>query len=291
MNIFQKVKYVLNSFLKTLNGNANWQRINNSLSKGALSSSARSIVAENPLSWEFSAFSQNSEDGIISFLSDKIINPNKYFVEIGSSDGIENNTAYLALVKRFSGLMVEGNKLSSYNCRRIMDNNNLGVKSLNLFVTKKNINTLFSNLLHKDPDVFSLDIDSTDYYMMKSLIDNGLKPSIIVVEYNSTFGPSKKITVEYKDDFNIANEHPSSLYYGVSINGWNTYFKSIGYKFVTVDSNGVNAFFINPEKFNKNFVESIDGIKYKENFYEFSKFQKNHEERFELIKNMKYIKI
>ena len=47
---------------------------------------------------EFSNFSQNGEDGIIEFLSSKISNNDKYFVEIGCGNGLENNSTNLVLI-------------------------------------------------------------------------------------------------------------------------------------------------------------------------------------------------
>lgn len=71
------------------------------LSRGAVGSSTRNLNPSLPATWEFSAFSQNGEDGILDFLTSKILDPNKYFIEIGTSNGLANNTAYLAFVKKF----------------------------------------------------------------------------------------------------------------------------------------------------------------------------------------------
>ncbi len=82
-------------------------RVNMALSR-AQSGNYRNLCAKTPTSWEFCGFSQNGEDGIIDYLCQKIINPNRYFVEIGAADGLENNTAWLAIARKFSGLMIEG---------------------------------------------------------------------------------------------------------------------------------------------------------------------------------------
>ena len=71
-------------------------RVNMSLARAAATSSLRKIDYTNPISWEFSGFSQSGGDGIIDVLIGKLLNPNRYFIEIGSNDGIENNTAWLA---------------------------------------------------------------------------------------------------------------------------------------------------------------------------------------------------
>ena len=70
----------------------NYQRINIVLSRGLAGLISRRVDEKKPASWEFSCFSQNGEDGIINILCSKVKNPNRYFIEIGASDGIENNT-------------------------------------------------------------------------------------------------------------------------------------------------------------------------------------------------------
>ena len=47
--------------------------------------------------FEYQAFSQNGEDGIIREIFDRVGLTNKYFVEFGVGDGTENNTGYLLL--------------------------------------------------------------------------------------------------------------------------------------------------------------------------------------------------
>lgn len=58
-----------------------------------------------------------------------------------------------------------------------------------MFVTQDNIQQVKNISLYNDPDVFSLDIDSTDYYIAKAVMAMGFRPKIFVVEYNSAFGP------------------------------------------------------------------------------------------------------
>ena len=57
----------------------------------------------------FKVWSQNDEDGIIQEIFNRIDTKNKYFVEIGVGDGLENNTLFL-LVKGWKGLWVEGSR-------------------------------------------------------------------------------------------------------------------------------------------------------------------------------------
>ena len=77
-------------------------RINTALTKGLIGYTKRRIDLKNPLSWEFSGFSQNGEDGIIDVLHDNIqVTKNRYFIEIGAADGIDNNSAWPLITKKF----------------------------------------------------------------------------------------------------------------------------------------------------------------------------------------------
>ncbi len=57
--------------------------------------------------FEFQAFSQFGEDGIIKEIFRRIGTTNKYFVEFGVEDGSETNTTYL-LYQGWKGLWIDG---------------------------------------------------------------------------------------------------------------------------------------------------------------------------------------
>jgi len=197
-----------------------FKEININLSKGALGSSVRKIDYSKPLTWEFSAFSQNGEDGILDVLLSRLLKSNKSFIEIGSANGVANSTAYLALIKRYTGLMIEGGKGNSLISKFIYRYFNQGVKSINSFVTLDNIDKILAKLPNKEPDVYSIDIDGNDYYIVEKTLERGFRPSIFIFEYNASYGPHNPITIPYKSKFNYTKEHPARLYYGVFNYGW-----------------------------------------------------------------------
>lgn len=255
-------------------------------SRGALGASTRSIDVSKPITWEFSAFSQNGEDGIIDFLISKLLISNKYFIEIGTSNGLANNTAYLALVKKFSGIMVEGSKLHSKNTRVIYKIFNKGIFSLNSFVTLGNINELLRKSTTKTPDLFALDIDGNDFYLTKSILIQGFRPSIFIVEYNSNFGPEMAVTIPYTSNFDYSKAHVSRLYYGASIKAWIYLFSEFGYNFVTVDSNGINAIFVLKDAFSHDFLSKLDGLPFVDNKVEYQLFGLSWKDRYKLISTL-----
>ena len=267
------------------------QRISIALSKGAAMMNARKIDLTNPTTWEFSGFSQNGEDGILDVLRQQLVSCNRYFIEIGSADGIENNSAWLVMAQKYNGIMIEGNSLLVERANRTVASGSIGAECRNMFVTRENVHGLKAMAFHHDPDIFSLDIDGNDYYIAQAILDCGFRPKIIVVEYNSVFGHDRSITVEYRADFVFTKVHPTHLYYGVSISAWRIFFKRYGYRFVTVDQNGVNAFFVDPACFDSTFLSGIKGIEFAENQYQYKKFRVPSEEQFTRIADQKFVTV
>ncbi len=261
------------------------QRIAIALAKGARMSSRR-IDLRAPATWEFSAFSQNGEDGVLDVLRSRLLDANRSFIEIGAADGIENNTAWLAIAEQYGGLMVEGDARKSARARRLLPGCSLGVECLPLFVTRTSVTMLKDRALYADPDVCSLDIDGNDYYIAGALLDAGLRPKIWVVEYNSVFGPERRVAIECSDTFDFTAAHPTQLYYGVSIAGWRAFFAQRGYRFVSVERNGVNAFFADPACFAAGFLENVQGLDFAENRFQLHKFRQPWPQQFERIAGM-----
>ena len=267
------------------------QRIIIGLTKGMISKSSRIIDYTNPFSWEFSGLSQNGEDGIINVLKSKLNKTNKYFIEIGSADGIDNNTSWLLITEKYNGLMIDANENLVNSAKRIVSHYSHGLRILNILVNKSNVNQIKKNTQFLDPDIFSLDIDSMDYYVAQELFDAGFRPKIFIVEYNSAFGPKESITIKYSNNFVFGKDHPSYLYYGVSVQGWKTFFENKGYKFITVDSNGVNAFFVDPKYYDNNFLDNINPVDFMENQLQKDKFRSDYKKQFEMIKHLSYHQI
>lgn len=274
-----------------LNGLRATGRINMAMSRGAATSSLRRIDLARPETWEFSGFSQNGEDGIIDVLTSQMHTRNRYFIEIGASDGLENNTSWLALASKYSGLMIEGDPATAAWGKYLVCPHNYGVEYVSMFVNSKTIPQLTALAVHQDPDVFSLDIDSIDYYIAKTVLEAGFHPKIFVVEYNSAFGPEKSLTVKYSDDFRVNNDYGKSIYYGSSLAAWRKLFTDFGYRFVTVDLRGINAFFIAPEAFDMSFVNQIVGTDYLENVSHMREYKMGWEKQSELIQDFEFTQV
>ena len=267
------------------------QRIIIALSKGAAMMHARNIDLTLPGTWEFSGFSQNGEDGILDVLRQQLKTANRYVIEIGVADGMENNSSWLVVAEKFNGIMIDGNPRLLERARRMIGAYSIAAEYETMFVTVESARALKQMAFHSDPDVFSLDIDGNDYYVAKALLDAGFRPKIFAVEYNSVYGPERSVTIEYRNDFAFHDAHPSQLYYGVSVSGWRKFFDSRGYGFVTVDRSGVNAFFVDPSCFDADFLGAVKGLEFAENRYQYTKFRKASEEQFAMIADQKFVSI
>lgn len=267
------------------------QRINIALCKGGAMMHARVIDLTQPTTWEFSGFSQNGEDGILDVLRLQLLSSNRYFVEVGTSDGIENNSAWLVVAEKYNGIMIEGNSMLVERARRMIEGYSIGVECNNMFVTLKSVAYLKQMAFHSDPDIFSLDIDGNDYYIAQAVLDGGFRPKIFVVEYNSVYGSKKSMTIKYQENFVFTKAHPTHLYYGVSIAGWRKLFESQGYRFVTVDRNGVNAFFVDPNYFDANFLNGVNSLEFAENINQYKRFRMPNEKQFALIADQEFAEI
>jgi hypothetical protein len=236
-------------------------RVHLGISRAAATAPLRNIDPTSPDSWEFSAFSASGEDGIIDYLTRQIRDPEYSFLEIGASDGVANNTAWLAIARKWQGVMVEADPASVKRARPALEWFNPLVRVLCLLVNDRNVGTVLAAMHTLRPDVFSLDVDGVDYFIARALFERGLRPRLCVVEYNSAYGPDRCCTV---DPGRVASSR-EALYYGVSIAGWRSFFTSHGYHFVGVERTGVNAFFVDRGSFEPDFIDGLRGVSFREN--------------------------
>lgn len=270
------------------------QTIHIALSRAAIAVQLRATDPTEPATWEFSVFSQNGEDGIIDFLLRQLTESNRYFVEIGTGNGLENNTTWL-LARKYAGLMIDG-RTKNVEClaHTLLPALVLGQSTVTcecLFVTVDAVPDLAARLMVTDPDVFSLDIDGVDWYIAERLLQEGIRPKIFVVEYNATLGPDNSLAVSYRDDFDYQQLHDSLLYYGASITAWQRLFQRHGYRFVTVETNGVNAFFVRPDSFDPGFLEAIHGLPFQENRYQQRRLGGTWRDQFAHVSAMPWVEV
>src|SRR5918998_5337158 len=178
--------------------------------------------------YERRVYSQNGEDGILQAIFARVGTTNRYFVEFGAEDGAQCNTRYLADHHGWQGLLLDAryeNPARSLHCE---------------FVTAENVNSLFTKYnVPAEFDLLSIDIDGNDLWVWNS-IDARWRPRVVVIEYNSSVGPSASLTIPYDEAF----YWDGTTYFGSSLQALCALAKFRGYALVACDSRGVNAFFV-----------------------------------------------
>jgi hypothetical protein len=205
----------------------------------------------------FKVFSQNNEDAILEYLILSLKLKNIKFIEIGTEDYSESNTRFIYEKYNCDGLIVDNTKnlLSKVSKQLDVWKGNLEIEEN--FVNIENINILINKYFpNKNLDIFSLDIDGIDYWIIKELPDDISK--IIVAEYNPYFGPDLEITVPYSQNFNRSEYHSSNLCWGMSLRALINLMEDKGFDFVGSNSLRNNAFFIKNELINLLSLDSVD---------------------------------
>lgn len=245
MNIFNKIKKVL-KLLSKLELLENIYS-NNQVLLGKILSNQNLPETKFTSKIEFSVFSQFGDDGIIQFLLNNIGIKNKIFIEFGVENYKEANTRFLLLNNNWKGLIIDGNQdyINSISSEDISWRYDL--TALCSFITKDNINQLFQeNHLVGEIGLLSIDIDGNDYWVWKNI--SVVKPVIVIVEYNSVFGPDHAITIPYDPKFRRKEAHNSYLYWGCSLKALCMLAEKKGYAFIGSNSNGNNAYFVRKEQ-------------------------------------------
>ena len=211
---------------------------------------------------ELKIFSQNGEDGIIDFLVTKLNIKKPSFVEIGIGDYSEANTRLLYEMYYGEGLVIDINKNLK---EKVSSNVSIWRGNLNVLeksITSENIKEILSNYVNFEIDIFSIDIDGADYWIL-----NEIRPKIskiLILEYNSIFGPELEVTVPDIKNFDRTKAHYSNLYYGASLQSYINLMNKKGYYLLGVNRLRNNAFFINKDLPKTKFFKNINEIDLKE---------------------------
>jgi hypothetical protein len=191
----------------------------------------------------FKIFSQDTEDGIIQYLLKSLKIKDVKFVEIGTQDYSESNTRYLYETMRCEGLIVD----PFPNLKKKVDSilrlwkNKLSIH--NEYINSKNINSILNKYsFEKNIDVFSIDIDGIDYWVLEALPEKISK--IFVVEYNPYFGSEKEISAPNIENFDRFKYHSTGFCWGASLKAIINLMDKKGYTFIGTNRLNVNSFFI-----------------------------------------------
>lgn len=185
----------------------------------------------------FSLLSQNEEDGYLLALLKHCGAPNRRFVELGSGRS-GGNSGLLAQTAGWHGLMVDASEEATPVAEARFGLSGR-VRVVNAFVTPENVDRLIEEAgLAGEVDLFSLDIDSFDYWVLEAM--TACRPRVMLVEYNDRFGPEARVTVP-----------PGSTkldrrrsYFGASLAAVAALAERKDHRLVGCDSSGTNALFV-----------------------------------------------
>jgi hypothetical protein len=209
----------------------------------------------------FKVYSQHDEDGIIEEIFQRIGATDRFFVEFGVGDGMENCTTY-CLLNGWKGAWIDG---SAACYERILKNLDFLISGKQLrvlysFITAENIETLFKQLeIPVEFDLLSIDIDRNDYWVWRAI--ERYRPRVVAIEYNASFGAKASCTVPY--DPNAVWDGYSN-YYGSSLRALEHLGAEKGYCLVGCNFTGVTAFFVRADCAGDHFLEPYTS----ENHYE-----------------------
>jgi hypothetical protein len=191
----------------------------------------------------YKVYSQNGEDGFIDFLLFSLNIDKPKFIEIGVGTYKECNTRFLFERTGPEGLVIDYIKDLEKNVKKNIRFWKGDLTIVNELINTENIiNILEQNNFHKEIDLFSLDIDGIDYWILDKLPENFSK--ICIIEYNSIFGDELEITVPNEINFTRKEYHFSHLCYGMSLNALIRKMNEKGFIFVGSNEFNNNAFFI-----------------------------------------------
>ena len=196
---------------------------------------------------EIGVFSQWGDDGIIQYLVSLTEPLPDSFIEFGVEDYREANTRFLLLNNNWRGLVFDGSERNIAAIRSDYQYWRHGLRAMQAFVTRENIDELITTAGHGgEVGLLSIDIDGNDYWVWEAI--KSIEPVIVVVEYNSVFGPERALTVPYQADFSRNEAHSSNLFYGASLAALHHLGERKGHALVGCNSAGNNAYFVRRDR-------------------------------------------
>lgn len=203
----------------------------------------------------FRVFSQFEEDGKLLYIFSLLGMKEKTFIEIGSDDGVNSNSANLYFNFDWQGLFIDGNKKSLERGRRFYSKYPhpwySAPQFLHAMVKRENINELIKTAGYEGEIGFlSIDIDGNDYWIWDAL--EVVQPQVVMIESHVIFGYENRV-VPYDPDYVYPGKHPA--YHGASPLAMKKLGQKKGYRLVGANEMGFNLIFIKNEYLQKELPE------------------------------------
>jgi len=189
-------------------------------------------------------FSQFEEDGKLLFIFSILGMKNKTFVEIGSDDGVNSNSANLYFNFGWHGLFIDGNRHSIRRGKKFFAKYPhpwfYKPQFLCSKVTRENVNALIENAGYRgEVGLLSIDIDGNDYWVWDAI--TVVEPQVVIIETHNEFGMNN-IVVPYDADYSYPGKHP--VYHGASPVAMTKLASKKGYRLAGANELGFNFIFV-----------------------------------------------
>jgi hypothetical protein len=183
-------------------------------------------------------FSQNDEDGLLLEICRRINLTKGHFLEFGVGNGLENNTLIL-LMSGWSGAWA-GAETLAYE----IPPGSTRLCFEKAWITAEEAFPLYERLAKRLGanafELLSIDLDGIDLHILAALLEHGVRPSIVVVEYNGKFPPP----IRFQIDYDPSHRFEENDYYGASLQSFVDILEPAGYRLVGCNITGLNAFFV-----------------------------------------------
>ena len=189
-------------------------------------------------------FSQFEEDGLLLYVFSLIGMTNRTFIEFGSDDGINSNSANLYYHHEFHGLFMDGNSQALNRGYYFFNKYRNAKKKPPVFkqaiINAENINELIKSAdFEGEIGLLSIDIDGNDYWVWKAM--DVVSPQVVIIETHNEFGMND-IIVPYDPDYFYPGKHPD--YHGASPVAMTKLAKKKGYRLVGSNDLGFNFIYV-----------------------------------------------
>jgi hypothetical protein len=197
---------------------------------------------------EVKVYSQWGEDGILDYLCESLGVERPKMIEVGAGNFTECNSRFLVEFRNASATLIDADTNLEKNVRESDLFWKTHLYSITEWVSTSNINSIISSAIQKmgGLDIFSLDLDGNDYWILKEANLGSTK--VVVVEYNSIFGSEISVSVPKDERFDRSEKHYSWLYYGANLKAYVDLLETKGFIFVGTNRVRSNAFFVRKDQ-------------------------------------------
>lgn len=244
LNPIEAIKKISSRYSRKFHGLSNQQAILHR-EYARIKQEIGSSTPGNPALFGYKVYSQFDEDGIIAHIFSKIGKGDRAFLEIGCSDGLENNTHAL-LLEGWRGVWIDADvKKAAFLAKHLPATPRLIIKRA--FVSVSNGQDIVSDALTqlgiKRIDFLSIDIDGDDLNVLLAIL-KCITPRVICAEYNAKFPPPMRVSVQGRSGEFWSGDD----YHGASLSAIEEALHDEGYRLVSCGASGVNAFFVRTDE-------------------------------------------